>query len=269
MIEQPNYTQIPNVYLDEIMQTLSGNENLVFLAIMRKTFGWHKEKDSVSYSQIRKATGIKSNTTIQNALIQLEFYGYIKTEKKGQGIVYEVNIETFTENVKDEKSDLYRNDKATFTENVKDKADAFTETVNTKESNTLKITKEIYIEIDNAYVEEYEKRKGCVPIIIYPSLRKRQKTLLESGISKENIIAAIKEAGDDDWIQKNGFNIMMVLSDKVLQGLINKVLSKSAIPKKQVKHGIGNICPRCGGEIIGGICINCHNLVDENGKELS
>ena len=72
MIEAPNYTQIPNVYLDEIMATLSGSENLVFLTIMRKTFGWHKTKDKISYSQIRQGSGISSNTTIQKALIQLE-----------------------------------------------------------------------------------------------------------------------------------------------------------------------------------------------------
>ena len=51
-IEAPNYTQIPNIYFDEIMQILNQTENIVFLVIMRKTFGWHKKRDAISYSQV-------------------------------------------------------------------------------------------------------------------------------------------------------------------------------------------------------------------------
>lgn len=92
MIEKPNYTQIPNVYFDSIMQIMNGSENLVFLAIMRKTFGWRKKKDRISYSQIMEMTGLVKSTTAA-ALKSLEVMGYISSEKTGQSISYYVNIE--------------------------------------------------------------------------------------------------------------------------------------------------------------------------------
>ena len=95
MIDMPNYTQIPNVYFDEIMQHLNGSENLVFLVIMRKTFGWKKNKDKISYTQIIKMSGL-AKSTVCSALKTLEEMGYIILEKNGQSIFYSVNISDVT-----------------------------------------------------------------------------------------------------------------------------------------------------------------------------
>ena len=57
-IPQSNYTQVPNVFFDEILEGLNLAETKVLLAIMRKTFGWQKQIDRISYSQIVKMTGI-------------------------------------------------------------------------------------------------------------------------------------------------------------------------------------------------------------------
>lgn len=53
-----NHTQISNDFLDKYMCELTGAQVKVFLAIARKTIGWHKETDSVSISQLMKMTGI-------------------------------------------------------------------------------------------------------------------------------------------------------------------------------------------------------------------
>lgn len=55
----PNHTQVPNIVFDEFMPKMAGSELKVFLAICRKTIGWHKETDSISYSQIEKMTGLR------------------------------------------------------------------------------------------------------------------------------------------------------------------------------------------------------------------
>ena len=57
-IPQSNYTQVPNVFFDEILEGLNLAETKVLLAIMRKTFGWQKQIDRISYSQIVKMTGL-------------------------------------------------------------------------------------------------------------------------------------------------------------------------------------------------------------------
>ncbi|MCK9576582.1 MAG: replication protein [Clostridia bacterium] len=90
MIKSPNYTQIPNEYFDSIMKQLNGSENIIFLAIMRKTFGCNKEKDRISYSQIMELTGIKSKETISNSLKSLETKGFITIERTGQQCFYSV-----------------------------------------------------------------------------------------------------------------------------------------------------------------------------------
>lgn len=56
-IPAPNYTQIPNLILDEWLPLLSGVQLKVLLAICRKTLGWHRTHDRISLSQLMKLTG--------------------------------------------------------------------------------------------------------------------------------------------------------------------------------------------------------------------
>ena len=50
------YTQIPNLYFRQIMHRLSPAENMVIQYIFYKTFGWQKERDAISISQIMNGT---------------------------------------------------------------------------------------------------------------------------------------------------------------------------------------------------------------------
>ena len=263
MIKTPNYTQIPNEYFDKIMQTLSGTENIIFLAIMRKTFGWQKVRDKISYTQIEKVTGIGSYTTIKKGLSALEEKGLIKSERAGKFITYEVNI---TETVEVKTDNDYRNCSDTITETVAIVPKTTTETVDTKESNIKKLSKEIYTEIEDAYIKNYEELYSKKPVILYPVIRKKIKTLIDNGITKEQIILAIEVARNDAWIKSTGFESNTILSEKILPRLINASIQNSSLQEK--KTIARPPCPRCGGEIIGGICSKCRCLVDENGKEL-
>lgn len=51
-----------------IMPTLSPTQWITLCFIIMKTVGWNKERDAISYSQIKKGTGIKSDTTVSNAI---------------------------------------------------------------------------------------------------------------------------------------------------------------------------------------------------------
>ncbi|HEX2909395.1 MAG TPA: replication protein [Chloroflexia bacterium] len=48
---QPTYTAIPDLFLDQQMQDLSGTELKVMLYIFRHTYGFQKHCDAISYSQ--------------------------------------------------------------------------------------------------------------------------------------------------------------------------------------------------------------------------
>lgn len=64
MIPAPNYTQTPNVVFDVLMRDLNESELRVFLAIIRKTFGWGKLRDRISLSQIEAMTGLSRQAVI-------------------------------------------------------------------------------------------------------------------------------------------------------------------------------------------------------------
>ena len=222
MIQKPNYTQIPNVYFDSIMQELNGSENLVFLAIMRKTFGWRKKKDRISYSQIMKMTGLAKSTTA-TAIKSLELKDLIVSEKKGQSVSYFVNITDITvpkiEPVRKSNCTENRTGTVPKIEPVKEKT--VPKIGHTKEININKLSKEIYDEIEKSYELSFLEVKPAGKLFIdYPRTRKRIKELLER-ISKEDIIGVIEKAKADAWIKDNGFQLTTILSDFQVSKLLN------------------------------------------------
>ena len=47
----PNFLQVPNVVIDELLPDLTGAELKCYLVVIRKTKGWNKESDNISISQ--------------------------------------------------------------------------------------------------------------------------------------------------------------------------------------------------------------------------
>ena len=90
MIEM-NYTQVSNEFIEK-MGELSGNAVKVFLAISRKTIGWHKTSDRISNSQLIEMTGIVSRHTLKKAINELLEKGFIIQNLSSRGYVYDLNI---------------------------------------------------------------------------------------------------------------------------------------------------------------------------------
>jgi len=221
-IQKPNYTQIPNIYFDSIMQELNGSENLVFLAIMRKTFGWRKKKDRISYSQIMKMTGLAKSTTAI-AIKNLEEKNLIVSEKKGQSVSYFVNVTDAAvpkiEPVRKSNCTENRTGAVPKIEPVEEKT--VPKIGHTKESNINKLSKEIYEEIEKVYESCFSEVKPSGKLFIdYPRIRKRIKELLER-ITKDEIISVIQNAKSDNWIKDNGFQFSTILSDFQVAKLLN------------------------------------------------
>lgn len=76
-----NSFQVPNAFVDDVLNQLSGNACKIYLLIVRKTRGWHKEADRISYSQIQKSTGIGSSATVDKAISELVDFGLISYKK--------------------------------------------------------------------------------------------------------------------------------------------------------------------------------------------
>src|SRR5215210_7779950 len=89
----PNYTQVPDELFDELLPDLSGAELKVLLYIIRRTFGFKRESDSISLSQmlhglqthngrvLDRGAGV-SKPTLLAALRSLEEKNIIQTERR-------------------------------------------------------------------------------------------------------------------------------------------------------------------------------------------
>jgi phage replication O-like protein O len=62
----PNTTQIPNDVFDTLMPSLSGGELKVLLYICRRTFGFRKDSDRISLSQISKGITTKAGRVLDH-----------------------------------------------------------------------------------------------------------------------------------------------------------------------------------------------------------
>src|SRR5918997_1679759 len=60
----PNTTQIPNEVFDTLMPHLSGGELKVLLYICRRTFGFRKDNDRISLSQIAHGITTKAGRVL-------------------------------------------------------------------------------------------------------------------------------------------------------------------------------------------------------------
>lgn len=99
------YTMMDNFLFDYIMPLVKPNAWKILCLIIRKTRGWHKTSDQISFSQIKAGTGISSDETVNNALKQLTKKGYILAKKGGQwdATVYAINTRFSTTKIEVEE----------------------------------------------------------------------------------------------------------------------------------------------------------------------
>jgi phage replication O-like protein O len=89
---KPNFTPIPNVILDEIMRKLSPGATKILFAICRFTYGYGKQFDRISLSQLAECTGL-DRRSVSRSVKQL---GAVVTITPGNVTLaseYRLNIE--------------------------------------------------------------------------------------------------------------------------------------------------------------------------------
>jgi len=55
---KPNFTQVPNVLLDEFMSQVDSDTFKILMVICRKIYGYHKDSDRISLSQLQSISGL-------------------------------------------------------------------------------------------------------------------------------------------------------------------------------------------------------------------
>lgn len=130
---KPNSTQVPNIILDKLMYRLPDAEFRVIIYICRRTYGFQRESDQISYSQfidgIVKRDGTRldggcglSRPSVSKALNTLLELKLVVREKNARGDIYKINLDVdLKEVVKvlDQLSSLTGSGKATLPKVVK------------------------------------------------------------------------------------------------------------------------------------------------------
>ena len=89
---EDGHTRIANPVLEALMRTaLNGSEFRVLLTVVRKTWGWCKKEDSLSFSQIAEITGLPRRTVIRAANHLLAMNLLLKRATSGKPSVWKVN----------------------------------------------------------------------------------------------------------------------------------------------------------------------------------
>jgi phage replication O-like protein O len=93
----PNTASIPNILFDYWMAKLSPGEFKVLMAIARKTYGWHKQKDRISLRQLTEMTGLHKSGVIKATESLIEVGLVTKIKSKGEygdePNQYEINVD--------------------------------------------------------------------------------------------------------------------------------------------------------------------------------
>lgn len=108
------FTAVPNVILDSCLKLFTPVEFMIFMVIIRKTIGWQKKVDTISFSQFVKHTNLSKNTCIK-VLKKLIEDGYITEINVGRsGTTYRLETteriqEIVDSKIKDSQSDEQNN----------------------------------------------------------------------------------------------------------------------------------------------------------------
>jgi phage replication O-like protein O len=115
----PNTTQFPNVLLEEVAPILSAASLRVLIVIVRKTYGFHKRADQISFHQLQQLTGLSRvsvNEGLKGLGPLLKIRPGLKNSPTLEGVTsYEINLDVPVEEL---VKKLYQYKKFTSKENT-------------------------------------------------------------------------------------------------------------------------------------------------------
>ena len=77
----PNSFQVPNFLVDKLLPHLSGPQAKILMVLCRKTFGWHKREDVISFGQFRDEAGISRSSAIEALRVFMDAGLVLKASK--------------------------------------------------------------------------------------------------------------------------------------------------------------------------------------------
>jgi phage replication O-like protein O len=233
-IPKPNYTQTPNIFFDEIIKELTFSELKVMLVVMRKTFGWQKKKDKISYSQIQDISGL-SRQGVHDGLHGLMQKGYLRSEKTGQLYSYSLIIESDNVNAVDQSGKTTGQRSRPLPVNAVDQlSQKPVYPVDTQKKEYKEIKETIREESKNLSIILYE-----LHLIIDPGYKQPDLDGWAADIDKINRLDGRDWQTIEKvirWAKSDGFWKSNIISGKKLRDKFSQLYSKMSTVDKPKKH---------------------------------
>ena len=217
-----NYTMIHNSIFDILIPTLSHAESIILLVIVRKTKGWGKDEDAISYSQLATAANIKSMETIKKNTRSLAKKGLItitKTSKAQSAFVYGLNKSFFIplpDGADDEKSNILVDSTVGALSN-RGLLPHLLETQKKEEKETKRNTT---AKAPNPVFEVYLLLEEVQRGINKGQTLTGSKRLLKAGFKKDDIVNCAKWLKTDPWWQGKNIPININAIEQRIDGWI-------------------------------------------------
>ena len=214
----PNFLQVPNAVIDELLPDLTGAELKCYLVVIRKTKGWNKESDNISISQFMKATGL-SNSAVIKACESLVKYGLLVKENGSRNTgIYAVN--SYSKTTCEESSQVTCEKSSHTINNIKNTIQ------NTNKKNTKKSESDLLAEfgIAGQLADDFiTHRKACKAPITETALKGYRREADKVGIP---LAEAITIAIERNW---RGFKASWVWRDEKQRPMVQQ--SQPSKPK--------------------------------------
>ena len=230
-----DYTQLHNSLFDVVMPTLKPNAWKLLCFILRKTNGWNKPEEQLSYSQLRAGTGISSDATLATTIKDLVDARYlIVTPTQWQSSTYALNYDFIL--ATNEQPELVSGDEAdlpvspTTKNEASSKTEVATEIKDASKSVELSTTK--IEEVPTSKIEDTKindiKEKGK-EIALQPEQPTVSAPIppATSGNGFESLMGAARERANGNYGKRR---------DQVQIDGVQKKLEKFGIDKEQFRE---------------------------------
>lgn len=91
-VDKPNYTQMPNLLLDDLLMQMGEAELKVTIALSRLTFGYHRDKVEISLSVLQEITHLSRQGVINGINAGLERGTVERIDGKRGGFIYSLAV---------------------------------------------------------------------------------------------------------------------------------------------------------------------------------
>lgn len=214
----PNYTQVPNIVIDDLALVLSDAAFKIYVVLIRKTKGWDKDRDAISLSQFMKLTGKSKPTVVRclEELVKLELIKCVGETKNGNE--YQINL-TFSHagifiKWPSKKSLLVKNFYPTSKKFLPLLVKNFyTQKKLSKDTNTKDIIYMSAVEIFEYWKTVFKKNAATKLSGVRES---KLKARLKEGYSVDDIKKAILNCSQSDYHVQNGYtDLELICRDQV------------------------------------------------------